>query len=80
MTGFGGHGRKMRRALLLSTSCRAYARQEVASGNPTGYFVGAPDLAVEIRSPDNTMAELFSKAAEYAEAGCGLSWIVEPKD
>lgn len=43
-----------------------------------GFIPGAPDLAVEVRSPDNTLAELSVKAAEYLEAGARLVWIVDP--
>lgn len=45
---------------------------------PRGFIEGAPDLAIEIRSPDNTMAELTAKAAEYLDGGARLVWIVNP--
>jgi len=44
-----------------------------------GFLPGAPDLAVEIWSPDNTMAELTRRAAEYLEAGARQVWIVDPR-
>ncbi len=37
-----------------------------------------PDLAVEIKSPSNTMAELRRKAAIYLRHGARLVWIVMP--
>ena len=37
-----------------------------------------PDLAVEIKSPSNTMAELHRKAAIYLQHGAQLVWIVMP--
>ncbi len=37
-----------------------------------------PDLAVEIKSPSNTMAELHRKAAIYLRHGAQLVWIVMP--
>jgi len=37
-----------------------------------------PDLAVEIKSPSNTMTELRRKAAIYLERGTQLVWIVLP--
>jgi Uma2 family endonuclease len=43
-----------------------------------GFIPGAPDLAVEVRSPDNTLAELSVKANEYLEAGARMVWIVDP--
>ena len=39
-----------------------------------------PDLAVEIKSPSNTMAELRRKAALYLERGAQLVWIVIPAE
>ena len=44
----------------------------------SGYVQGAPDLTVEIRSPDDTLASLFAKATEYEAAGCELIWIIDP--
>jgi Uma2 family endonuclease len=44
-----------------------------------GFVNGPPDFAVEVRSPDQTLAELFAKAREYLVAGAGLVWIVEPR-
>ena len=38
-----------------------------------------PDLCVEIRSPNDTWAELSSKAHEYLKAGVVLVWIIDPK-
>ncbi|MGH2366238.1 MAG: Uma2 family endonuclease [Chloroflexota bacterium] len=37
----------------------------------------APDLAVEVRSPNETWRELDEKAREYFAAGCRLVWLVE---
>ena len=45
-----------------------------------GFFVGSPAPAVEVRSPDATIAELLDKAAEYLDAGAELVWIVDPQD
>lgn len=38
----------------------------------------APDLAVEVASPSNTLTELHDKALDYLEAGTRLVWLVEP--
>ncbi len=37
-----------------------------------------PDLAVEIKSPGNTLAELIQKATIYLEHGSRLVWIIVP--
>ena len=38
-----------------------------------------PDLAVEIRSPSNTAAEMRDKVMEYLRVGVRLVWIVDPE-
>ena len=44
-------------------------------------FVGfMPDLAVEIKSPSNTMVELRRKAAIYLKYGAQLLWLVNPME
>jgi Uma2 family endonuclease len=50
-----------------------------ASGLPTGYFHGAPDLAVEVVSPNDTSAEVEDKVDEYLAAGAKLVWVVNPR-
>ena len=45
-----------------------------------GFYVGAPDLAVEVRSPDDSIAGLLEKANEYHRAGTELVWIIDPED
>ncbi len=43
------------------------------------YRVGAPDLAVEINSPDDTESKVKEKVREWLEAGASMVWIVSPK-
>lgn len=45
----------------------------------TRFFLGAPDLAVEILSPSNRPAERHAKVADYLAAGARLVWIVDPE-
>lgn len=44
----------------------------------TGYFQGAPDLAVEVVSPSNSPLEMQQRAGMYLGAGTRLVWIVNP--
>ena len=44
-----------------------------------GYLEGAPDLAVEIASPSDSMADLDRKVEQYLAAGSTLVWVVMPK-
>jgi Uma2 family endonuclease len=39
----------------------------------------APDLAVEVISPSNSIPEITAKAAEYIDAGSREVWIVNPR-
>ncbi|NJK74661.1 MAG: Uma2 family endonuclease [Oscillatoriales cyanobacterium RU_3_3] len=46
---------------------------------PDGFLEGAPDLAVEILSPSNTVEEIDRKLIEYFDNGSRLVWVVHPK-
>jgi Uma2 family endonuclease len=43
-----------------------------------GYLETIPDLIVEIRSKDDTVAELNRKAADYLQAGVRVVWLIDP--
>lgn len=43
------------------------------------FFEGAPDLAVEVASPDDSRRQLTAKARGYLAAGARLVWVVWPK-
>jgi Uma2 family endonuclease len=45
----------------------------------TGFFEGAPDLAVEVVSPHDTAEEVEAKVLDYLEAGTRMVWIVRPR-
>jgi Uma2 family endonuclease len=45
---------------------------------PAGFLPFAPDLAVEIVSPDDRWTALEAKVQEYLGAGTSLVWIVDP--
>lgn len=48
-------------------------------GPPEGYWELAPDLAVEVVSPNDTAAEVQEKARGWIEAGVRMVWVVYPK-
>ena len=54
-------------------------RNRLPANIPIGFWQLAPDLAVEVASPANSLADLQEKTIEYFEAGCSLVWIVEPR-
>ncbi len=46
--------------------------------SPEGYLETVPDLVVEVRSKNDTVAELERKAAIYLAAGVGTVWLADP--
>jgi Uma2 family endonuclease len=50
-----------------------------SAGEIEGYWVGAPDLAVEVVSPSDSVGYVEDKVAEWIEAGSRLVWVVSPK-
>ena len=40
----------------------------------------APDLAVEVLSPSDRIADALAKIAMYLDAGVRLVWLVDPAD
>jgi Uma2 family endonuclease len=46
--------------------------------SPEGYLETIPDLVVEVRSKDDTLAELEPKAGEYLAAGVKQVWVIDP--
>src|SRR5437868_8456946 len=46
---------------------------------PTGHISVAPDLAVEVTSPNDHYWEVREKVEEYLAAGVRLVWVVDPK-
>lgn len=48
-------------------------------GVPRGFWEGAPDLAVEVLSPEDRMVDVLAKVRDYLEAGVRQVWIVAPQ-
>lgn len=46
---------------------------------PYGFPEGAPDLAIEVISPSNTLREMDQKISHYFAAGCKRVWVVYPE-
>ena len=62
---------------VLAPDVAFVARARLPEGPQPGFFRGAPDLAVEVRSPSQSVAELAQKAAAYLDAGSSLVWVVD---
>jgi Uma2 family endonuclease len=50
-----------------------------ASGVPKTFWPGAPDLAVEVVSPNDRVYEIDEKVEDWLEAGTSLVWVVNPR-
>jgi Uma2 family endonuclease len=54
-------------------------RGRLADPKPSGFPDVAPDLVVEVRSPDDRPGEVLTKVAEWLSAGTRLVWLVDPE-
>src|SRR4029079_226791 len=80
ITSAGGRGRVEART-LLSQSDRAYrlpALSYWAPGRPDGDDT-VPTLAVEVRSPGETMRAQREKCRRYRENGVDVCWLIDPQ-
>ena len=59
----------------------AFIRKErlAALGETESFWPGAPDLAVEVNSPSDTVLEVEKKVMEWLEFGSRLVWVVSSK-
>jgi Uma2 family endonuclease len=65
---------------VRAPDCAFVQASRVPPGQPTlKFFEGAPDLAVEVVSPSDTVEELEEKIADYLNAGCQMVWVIHPK-
>lgn len=51
-----------------------------STGIPEGFWPGAPDLAVEIVSPNDRAEDVHAKVGEYLEAGARAVWVLWPRE
>ena len=58
----------------------AFTRAERGEPPERGFVPGAPDLAVEVLSPDDRPGYVREKVAEWLEAGTVAVWVVDPRE
>ena len=46
---------------------------------PEGFGGLAPDLAIEVLSPDDRSRDVMDKVGEYLQAGVRLVWVIDPR-
>ncbi len=49
------------------------------AGLPKAFWPGAPDLAVEVISPNDSTEEVEEKVNDWLDHGCSMVWVVSPK-
>ncbi len=54
------------------------ANERLLDRNTRGFAEIAPDLVVEVLSPDARPGEVLAKVADWLNAGCKLVWILDP--
>ena len=54
------------------------ARERAPLESTRGFPALAPDLAVEVLSPDDRPGEVLAKVGEWLSAGTTLVWVVDP--
>ena len=59
----------------------AFVRAErIPLGGQKKFFDGAPDLAVEVLSPDDRSSEVNAKIYDWLRTGCAQVWVVDPQN
>jgi len=55
-------------------------RERIEKAGPVeGYWIGAPDLAVEVLSPSDTVRRVEGKVAQWLKSGTHTVWVVSSK-
>ncbi|MHC5044742.1 MAG: Uma2 family endonuclease [Planctomycetota bacterium] len=57
----------------------AFTRSGREAAEVHGFVPGAPDLAVEVLSPDDRPGYVREKVAEWLEAGARAVWVIDPR-
>ncbi len=73
-------GFRMANGNVRSPDVSYMLKERLAGGHPSeGFADGAPDLAVEIVSPNESTSELLQKVGEYFESGAKQVWLLFPE-
>jgi len=64
---------------VLAPDASFVRRERLGSVSRRGFFPGPPDLAVEVRSPDDSRRQLAAKARNWLDHGCKLVVTVDPE-
>ena len=79
VTSEGGHYPTDDRFTLLLPDVAFMRHDSLPQPPPQAYVPAMPDLAIEILSPSDTMAQARRKAQVYLENGTAIVWLVQPE-
>jgi Uma2 family endonuclease len=54
-------------------------RDRLPDRPPPGYAAIAPDLVIEVLSPDDRPGDVLSKVGDWLQAGTSLVWVIDPE-
>ena len=57
----------------------SFIKAERAPTEESGYLEIAPDLVVEVNSPNDKASDVRAKVQEWLNAGVGTVWVAEPR-
>ena len=63
---------------VLAPDLSFVSKERLPPARTRGYFPGPPDLAVEVRSPDDTRKQVHEKALSWLRHGARMVWVVDP--
>lgn len=75
----GDTGFRLNDRTVLSPDVAFVRRERVEAVRSKSFANGAPDLAVEILSPSDTVRRINRKVKQYLTAGCHTVWLVYPE-
>lgn len=75
----GDTGFKLADGTVRAPDVAFVKRERVAALSGRGFARGAPDLAIEIFSPSDSVRQLMRKVKQYFAAGCHTVWIIYPE-
>jgi len=73
-------GFRFKSGACLSPDVSFVRKERLRRGIAQQFFQGAPDLAVEVLSPGESLASVRLKLAAYFGEGTRLAWVVNPKE
>lgn len=79
VTGEGGFIVERNPDTVRAPDVSVFRRERFAADPSQGFYEGAPDLAVEILSPNDRATEVAEKVEMWLRAGCRAVWVIDPR-